>query len=343
MNTASNQVTTAAGEFDEIEQLAAQGATVFQGAPSITRSMQLAETVDKLRAQLTPARMAKVMALMNTSLGFDTDRNPVKWKSPEPCIPYTAEVVRDVFIEASFRGFYPMNCEFSIIAGKFYGGVNGFERLVRKHADVTDFKDNYSLPVFASDRGGATLTASATWMQKGVAQSITREFAIRVNAGMGADAVLGKAKRKLYAAVYARLSGVVTPEGETDDVPAASGQPTAAATPSENLFVKKQAATAPAETAPAPATKAKPNGANATKWDEAMETPQQELARFLTESGVSFDSFRDFVRVKNLARDPDAWGSFSELPEKVCAWFKENPKTMAELVRKFGNVQQPAK
>lgn len=342
----SNTAVTKASDFAEIETLAQHGAMVFAGAPSITQSMELAATVEQLRAQLTPQRMAKVLALMNTSLGFDTDRNPAKWKKPEPCVPYSVEVVRDVFIEATLRGFYPINCEFNIIAGKFYGGLNGFERLVKKHPKVTDFQDWFGIPKMAQTGGGAVVEAKATWLQDGQKQTLNREFAVRVNDGMGADAIIGKAKRKLYAAVYGRLSGVVTPEGEagdelSGDLKGASS--TAAPTSTDKLFGSRAAdatgttAKTPAgkKTEPTPETTA-PATPNPTP--EGM-TPKAELIHTLTSSGVTFDDFRDFVKVKNLARDPEAWGSYDDLPEKVVEWFKKNPKTLAECIKTFGNLQ----
>ena len=345
--------TVTTNDFTEIERLAKEGAVVFQGAPSIMQSMQLAETVEWLRAELTPARLAKVKALMHTSLGFDTDRNPAKWTRPEPPVPYSDDVIRDVFIEASLRGFYPINCEFNIIAGRFYGGVNGFERLVKKHADVTDFKDDYGIPTMSGEKG-AIIECSATWRQRGEPQSLARKFAVRVNSGMGADAIIGKAKRKLFAAVYGRLSGVVTPDGEADDGGDLKATSTAAV-PSDKLFGTRPAAatgttaappataTTPPPTAVNTGTKPTPETPAAASQDPAPSgelTPKAELIHTLVSSGVKFDDFRDFVTVKNLARDASAWASYDEIPDKCVAWFKANPKTLSECIKKFGMLQK---
>lgn len=342
-------------EFAVIEQLASAGALVFAGQPSLGRSLELAATVEQLRMELTPARLAKVKALMNTSLGFDTDRNPAKWAKPEPCVPYSDDVIRDVFIEASFRGFFPINNEFNIIAGRFYGGLNGFERLVKKHPKVTDFVEWFGIPEMKSEKG-AIIKARANWIQGGVPQVLEREFAVRVNAGMGADAITGKARRKLYAAVYGRLSGVVTPDGEAgDDVADLKSANTAA--PSEQLFGRRNAAAtgtaAPSTSAPAPTAQvpAQPTAAAPTAQQTpgtpapasqapAEMTPKTELIHTLTSSGVSFDDFRDFVKINNLSRDFDSWASYDDLPEKVGEWFKKNPKKLAECIRTFGKLQK---
>ena len=353
MTTPTTAVATT--DYAALEKLAQDGAVVFQGAPSFMQSMQVAETIEKMRAELTPQRMSKIMALMNTSLGFDTDRNPAKWTKQEPCVPYTFETVRDVVIEAMLRGFFPINCEFNIIAGRFYGGVNGFERLVKKNPQVTDFKDDYGIPMMSGDKG-AIIEASATWKQNGEPQSLARKFAVRVNSGMGADAIIGKAKRKLYAAVYGRLSGVVTPDGEAGDEVSDFKASNTAAAPSEQLFGKRAAdatgkAAAPSPTATTPTATAASAGtpqtpettapvSQAIKPEPEPETPKLALIRTLTTSGVKFDDFRDFCRIKNLSKDSDTWASYDDLPEKAVTWFANNPKTLAECIKKFGTLQK---
>jgi hypothetical protein len=339
-------------DFTEIERLASEGALAFQGTPSIGQAMQLAETVEQLRAQLTPERMAKIKALMNTSLGFDTDRNPAKWTKPEPCVPYSDDVIRDVFIEATLRGFYSINKEYSIIAGNFYGGVNGFERLVKKHAKVTDFKDNYGIPTMGN--GGAIIKCSATWKQDGEPQSLERDFAVRVNSGMGADAIVGKAKRKLFAAVYGRLSGVVTPDGEAgdDDLKASA---TAAITPAaskEQLFgARPAAATGTPAPAQEPTVETKPLLKKPPETTAAVpqntppagaENSHEEIARVMKSSGVTFDDFRDFIAAKGLIReqDKDSLGCYGDVPVKVMDSIKAIVKLQAECIRTFGTLQK---
>ena len=47
--------------------------------------------------------------------------------------------------------------------------------------------------------------------------SKTVSFPIRVNNGMGADAIIGKAYRKSYAWLYRTLTGQAIPDGDADD------------------------------------------------------------------------------------------------------------------------------
>jgi len=206
----------AAKRIDEISQAAM---AAFASPESFEKELAVATAVQEMRTALTPDVMREVMALMNTSIGFDTDRNKAKWNSDKP-FPgeYSVEVIRDVFIESRLRGFHIIGKEFSVISGNFYGGKNGFERLIKTNKKVSNFKDSYEVPRLVASGEGALIKCKAEWHQEGIPQTLEREFAIRVNRGQGADAITGKAKRKLFEAVYGRLSGVVTPEGEVEDV-----------------------------------------------------------------------------------------------------------------------------
>src|SRR5699024_6704028 len=128
-------------------------------------------------------------------------------KDGNPMIPYSVEVVRECFIESKLRGFHAVGNEWNIIAGRFYACKSGFRRQVTQWPGLTDFKDNYEVPRLIGDKG-AVVKCRATWNKEGIAQSIEREIPVRVNHGMGSDAILGKAQRKLLAAVHDRLTGV---------------------------------------------------------------------------------------------------------------------------------------
>ncbi len=74
---------------------------------------------------------------------------------------------------------------------------------------------------------------------------------------------------------------------------------------------------------------------------EAQETPNQEIARTLSSSGVTFDDFRDFIATKGLIKqaDKDSIGSYDDLPTKVAERLKASTMTLAECVKKFGKIQ----
>lgn len=211
MVKASN-VALAAKKIDEI---AAQAPGLMQGTGSFAGALALAQGITDLRNALTPEVMAPIMALQNTPLGFRTDRDD----------GYPVAVVREVFIEATMRGFRPCGNEFNIIASRFYAAKDGLWRKVTQWPDLTHFRDTFDIPRVAPGGDGAIVNAKATWKLEGVDETLEQPFAIRVNKGQGADAILGKAQRKLYARVLARISGWVLPDGEVGDDPAPSTAP----------------------------------------------------------------------------------------------------------------------
>lgn len=191
-------------------------------------SFALAAATRKLDALITDAMMDDILALQGQALGFRTDKDRDKMGNAGP--GYPVAVVRPAFIEATVRGFRPINNEFNIIAGRFYGAKAGFERLVKGYPGLTNFEESASVP----ERSGpktALVGYVAKWEFKGEEMRYERlqkklpsgalfdnRIVIRVNEGMIEDAILGKAYRKAYAGILNLLNEhVVIPEGDVDD------------------------------------------------------------------------------------------------------------------------------
>ena len=197
---------------------------VHEAGNNISGALAVAERMQQLRSLITPQMLNAVSALQNTAIGFMTDRGSTGKT-------YSAEELRDPFIEATVRGFRAVGNEFNIISGRFYGAKAGFERKVKTFSGLTDFSAMYDIEENAN--GTAKVQCIATWLMNGEPDSFERRkgkvkgqvfdnrIAVRVNSGMGHDAVIGKAQRKFYAAIYDYLIGAVvaTPEGEMDDAP----------------------------------------------------------------------------------------------------------------------------
>jgi len=335
MNEQQNNNTslqTAAGRIDTLAKAAFEA---FIAPDSFGKELAVAAAVNEMRAALSAEVMSVVVGLMNTSIGFDTDRNPKKNptdREGKPTVAYDLDVVRDCFIESRLRGFHLVGKEFSIIAGNFYGGVNGFDRLVKTNPKVTNFRDWYDVPRTVGENG-ALVKCKAEWNQENVAQSLEREFAIRVNKGQGADAILGKAKRKLLAAVHSRLTGAVVPEGEVgEELTNVTPKTAATSAASADELFKKGAA-------PATATAPTPTPTPQAATEATPLTPQADLARFMAECEVSFEHFKAFVVLKNLSRSAEAWVTFDDVPAAFIPEWQKLPKLAAELIRKFGKVK----
>jgi hypothetical protein len=190
----------------------------------VQRSVQMSLAIKAVKSLLTPAMIDNYfMHLQGTALGFLTDKD----KSGG----YDAQTLQDVIAEAMLRGFYPINNEFNVISGRFYGTKNGFYRKVCEFPGLTDLELLPGVPVLQG--GGALVPYTARWKldgnqcemrrictNEGGEGPLDQRIPVKVNQGMGADAIIGKATRKILAAIYQQISGtdMSIPDGDVTDV-----------------------------------------------------------------------------------------------------------------------------
>lgn len=214
---------------EDIESIVQRCSVVaLRKEPVLMQTIKMARGMQALRNVLTEGAITSdFMPLKNTTLGFLTDENPDK------NITYDWKIVRECVIEGLLRGFRPINNEFNIISGRFYGAKNGFERIVREYPGLRDLVFELAVPVMVADKG-ALVACEAKWVLDGEPMSLSCQappkdgpgmdtrIPVRVNAGMGPDAILGKATRKMYARIYQKLSGCAADviEGEPGDASA---------------------------------------------------------------------------------------------------------------------------
>lgn len=212
--------------FEKLDLICKDTAPLFQGGPgssSFMKGLKLASAMGQMRAMLTQEVMRPIMELMNSSLGFRTDKDPnrPKWNPKtnryEDVQPYAWNTVRECFIAASLRGLQPVNNEWNIIAEEMYATRNGLKRLCETAPEVSALKVNLGVPRLLGDKG-AIVKVEASWRKNGTVDQLAAEIPVRVNASMGADAVIGKAERKMYKRILDRLtgstSGIVDGEAE---------------------------------------------------------------------------------------------------------------------------------
>lgn len=163
----------------------------------------VANAMVEIRQSLTPELMAPIMALQNTKIGFKCDKN------------YDVETVKNALIEATLRGVRPVGNEFNIIAGQCYITKEGFGRLLREIPGLK-FSITPHVPKMKSDKE-AESTVTIEWRYNGEQETREMTFAIRVNSGMGADAINGKATKKARAWLYNYLTDMELGDGDADD------------------------------------------------------------------------------------------------------------------------------
>lgn len=199
------------------------------------KTIRTSIAIKALREALTEDVMKVVMELQNTSLGFRTDRDPNQLDADgKPKKPYDVAVVKDCLIEGALKGARWTGNEINIIAGRCYLTKEYFERMVRDFPGVTGVDPKPGVPQEVGEKG-ALVPYTITWKLNGKPMKLERlrindaedyRFAIRKNAGMGTDAILGKARKRAFAAVFSILTGKEAENVEPDDANVIEGTAT---------------------------------------------------------------------------------------------------------------------
>lgn len=195
---------------EEIESiLSVCNVTKMAGLPVLRQSIELSTGIAKLKQIMSRQVVERYfMPLQGSKLGFMTDKD----KSGG----YGWDVVRDVLIEGMIRGLRPVGNEINIIAENMYAAVNGVERLVLEFPGLTDLVLTPGEPQKTGD--SAYVPYHASWILNGQPMEMIRDIVkredgtaggtricVKVNNGMGPDAIIGKARRKMLFAIYQRI------------------------------------------------------------------------------------------------------------------------------------------
>lgn len=231
------------------ETVANLNLTKIQGG-NFERCFALASGIRELRKLITAQMMSDIMELQGTSLGFKTDRDKDNG--------YPVDVVKEVLIEAVLRGAAPIGNEFNIIAGRCYLTKEFFVRALREMPELENLILSAGVPVLGG--GGALVPYEATWTYRGQEFRISRSqrkladgsssdnrICVRVNAGMGADGILGKAEKKIRAQILSLLTNTTFSDEDDGDGQAMVreiGQAQGSGTKSEQLAARLSAAAA---------------------------------------------------------------------------------------------------
>lgn len=172
------------------------------------RAAGVATAIQRMRAILTPQVMSPFMELQNSTLGFLTD---VKGNG------YPVDVVRDCMIQAAIENLSIYGNEFNIISGRLYVTKNGLKNKLKNECGLK-FHATPGTPRAANEKG-AIVPVHLEWTQGGKKQTADLDFPVRINAGMGVDALKGKSERKALAWLYEEVTGNAVDDGEIGDEP----------------------------------------------------------------------------------------------------------------------------
>lgn len=180
-----------------------------------------ARVITLLREALTDEVMAKVfMPLMNTKVGFRTDRDGKPDKNGRPKPLYDVATVRDAIIDAAIIGLLPTGNQFNIISGTMYPTKEGYTVLLKKIGAkyIIDVQQDRSQnPAFAE------FPCKITYSFNGEKNSLTVIATVRRDQYSSNDQLRGKAERRAKKALYEYLTG--TDYGDADET---SSRPNAA-------------------------------------------------------------------------------------------------------------------
>lgn len=194
-------------------EVALRDASAIDIVNNFGAAFNAARVITLLREALTDEVMARVfMPLMNTKVGFRTDRDgkPDKQGRVKPL--YDVSTVRDAIIDAAIIGLLPTGNQFNIISGTMYPTKEGYTVLLKKIGAkyVIDVQQDRSQnPAFAE------FPCKITYSYNGEKNSLTINAAVRRDQYSSSDQLRGKAERRAKKALYEYLTG--TDYGEADE------------------------------------------------------------------------------------------------------------------------------
>lgn len=230
---------------------------------NVAAALEVAGAIEDLRALFDrPDIQARIVALQDSAIGFRTDKDPKVWNKKANNnagafnTPYPYAVVKDCAIEATLRGLQLVGNQFNIISGRCYVSREGFEYLIKRQKQVTNFLPVVNVPL-ARDRG-VLVECEATWENAGTKQHLKVTIPVKSDEYGTADQYIGKATRKFLKRCYEIMTGNVLPEGDAEDAgdsPETLGQPAQPALPPAPI-PKTEAARAPRAARPLAASTA---------------------------------------------------------------------------------------
>ncbi len=185
--------------------------TAFEEAGSIQlannagAAFMAAGIVNRLRAALTDEVMKEYfMPLMNTKVGFLTDKPGYDRKTGEVKPTYSINVARDAVIDAAFMGLLPTGNQFNIISERMYPTKEGFTALLKK-IGCRYFISLTPLPDVSPSCAAVCCKINYEWQGDKNGFSITAT--VKKDGYSSMDQIKGKAERQAKKKLYEYLTG----------------------------------------------------------------------------------------------------------------------------------------
>lgn len=187
-------------------ELACKDASALQIVNNFGAAFTAVNVIALLREALTDEVMKQVfMPLMNTKVGFLTDRNGRPRSNGRAPLPfYDIPVVRDAIIDAVSIGLLPTGNQFNIIAERMYPTKEGYTALLRKlgvkyFIDVSF--DKGQTPGFAE------IPCKINYEYNGEKNGFSIVATVKKDDYSSPDQLRGKAERRAKKALYEYITG----------------------------------------------------------------------------------------------------------------------------------------
>jgi len=205
-----------AKDIDKLDLILTNSQVAIRDASPFKRAFVLAAAIKQIEDAITKPMMDDIMNLMNSPIGFKTDRRPgQKDRNGKEIKPYHETTVKRCVIVALMSGAELSGNQFNIIAGNAYFTKEFFEKAVREFPGIS----HISIDIGAAAQHGAksaALPAVAKWIIGGEEFEMRFEktevsdmrIVVNSHSASGPDQLRGLAESKVYRRVYNRISGL---------------------------------------------------------------------------------------------------------------------------------------
>jgi len=203
-NKEQNLPTTVVAAKQQFE-LACKEAQGLQIIGNFGAAFQAVNVVSLLKQALTNEVMDAVfMPLMNTKIGFLTDRNGRPNSRGQVKAPYSREIVRDCIIDAVAIGLLPTGNQFNIIAERMYPTKEGYTALLRKLGVKYFIEVSYDK---GQTQGFAEIPCKISYKYDGENNNFSIVATVKKDDYSSPDQLRGKAERRAKKALYEYITG----------------------------------------------------------------------------------------------------------------------------------------
>lgn len=186
-------------------ELACKEALGLQLFNNFSAAFTAVNMINLLREALTDEVMKEVfMPLMNTKVGFLTDRNGKPNSRGESKQPYSIPVVRDAIIDGVSIGLFPTGNQMNIIAERMYPTKEGYTSLLRRLGVKYLLDAGYDK---GANSNFAEIPVKITYEHENKKNGFSIVATVKKDSYSSHDQLRGKAERRAKRALYEYITG----------------------------------------------------------------------------------------------------------------------------------------